>query len=137
MKKILLPLFLLVAVYQVAMAQPANRIITNPDADTTTYIHQSPTLLSKSIWRLRALGIGIEHERMIDKKASLVAMAKLSSFHSYRLVGFPPSLVIGYTVNPSVSVSGRYCYDLEKRLREGHFIRSNSGNYLMARSVFI
>ena len=74
---------------------------------------------------------------MIGRKTSLVATAKLSSFHSSALVGLPPSLVIGYTVNPSVSMSGRYYYNLEKRLRKGQFIRSNSGNYLMARSVFI
>ncbi len=137
MKKVLILSFLLIIISQIATAQSGSRITANPDADTVARVNKPLSLLNTSIWRLRALGIGIEHERMIGRKTSFVAAAKLSSFHSSRLVGFPPSLVVGYTVNPSVSVAGRYYYNLEKRAETGKFVRHNSGNYLMARAVYI
>ena len=88
--------------------------------------------LRKSLWRAGLFSFvrpGLSHELRITRNVSLLSVANLNTGYISHTEQNQPTIWYR-SLTAQASLSGRYYYNLDRRLMAGKNIQYNSGNYL-------
>ena len=117
----------------VETTRPVSEMVINRTDSTINAINY----VEKSVWRVEFFGPGIINESRIGRQTTLVSHLRTVGAFVFRSSANNTDNYSAYTINPQVSVGVRQFYNFARRLEKGKSIRYNSGNYVMAKLLYV